>query len=72
MIAWLRAHRIDAFRAALAVAGLVLVTAAQMLPLIGWAVTSLMIFVALGCALLGFVRESAFSSFTVAETVFPV
>jgi hypothetical protein len=47
------------------------VTAAQMLPLVGWAVTSLMIFVSLGCALLGFVRESAFSSFTTATGTAP-
>jgi hypothetical protein len=53
------------------VAGLVLVTAAQMLPLVGWAVTALMIFVSLGCALLGFVRESAFSSFTAATGTAP-
>ncbi|MBD5605378.1 MAG: hypothetical protein IAI48_09845 [Candidatus Eremiobacteraeota bacterium] len=46
------------------VAGLVLVTAAQTLPLVGWAVTALMTFVALGSALLAFVREAAFATFT--------
>jgi hypothetical protein len=46
------------------VTGLVVVTAAQMLPLVGWAVTSLVIVTALGAALLAFVRETAFRSFT--------
>ena len=46
------------------VAGLVLVTAAQTLPLVGWAVTALMVFVALGAALLAFVRESSLLAFT--------
>ena len=44
--------------------GLVVVTAAQMLPVIGWAVTALVFLVGLGAALLGFVRESSFRSFT--------
>ena len=46
------------------VAGLILVTAAQTLPVVGWAVTALMTFVALGSALLAFVRESSFGAFT--------
>ncbi|MBD5636145.1 MAG: hypothetical protein IAI49_16880 [Candidatus Eremiobacteraeota bacterium] len=46
------------------VAGLIVVTAAQTLPLVGWAVTSLMILISLGAALLGFVRETSFHSFT--------
>jgi hypothetical protein len=46
------------------VTGLVVVTAAQMLPLVGWAVTSLVIVTALGAALLALVRETAFRSFT--------
>jgi hypothetical protein len=46
------------------VTGLVVVTAAQSIPLLGWAVSAVMILVSLGAALLGFVRETAFHSFT--------
>jgi hypothetical protein len=46
------------------VAGLVVVTAAQMLPVVGWAVSALMMLIALGAALLAFVRETSFASFT--------
>ena len=42
------------------VIGLVVITAAQMLPVVGWAVTALVVFVGLGAALLAFVRESTF------------
>ncbi len=44
--------------------GLVLVTAAETLPVVGWAVTSLVALVGLGAALLAFVRETSFRSFT--------
>ena len=44
--------------------GLVVVTAAQLLPVVGWAVTALMVMVALGAALLTFVRETSFRAFT--------
>jgi hypothetical protein len=44
--------------------GLVVVTAAQTLPVVGWAVTALVGFVGLGAALLAFVRETSFRSFT--------
>ncbi|GAC1349086.1 MAG: hypothetical protein NVSMB19_02560 [Vulcanimicrobiaceae bacterium] len=44
--------------------GLVVVTAAQSLPVVGWAVTALVGFVGLGAALLAFVRETTFRSFT--------
>ncbi len=42
------------------VIGLVVVTAAQSLPIVGWAVTALVILVGLGSAILAFVRETAF------------
>jgi hypothetical protein len=45
------------------VAGLVVITAAQTLPLVGWAVTALMVLIALGSALLALVRETSFSTF---------
>ncbi|GAC1441882.1 MAG: hypothetical protein NVS2B8_00050 [Vulcanimicrobiaceae bacterium] len=43
--------------------GLVVVTAAQTLPVVGWAVTALVVLVGLGAAILAFVRETAFRSF---------
>ncbi len=43
--------------------GLVVVTAAQTLPVVGWAVTALVVLVGLGAALLACVRETAFRSF---------
>ncbi len=46
------------------VLGLVVVTAAQTLPVVGWAVTALVGFVGLGAALLAFVRETTFRPFT--------
>ncbi len=58
-----RPHTTPSPLAALAV-GLVVVTAAQTLPVVGWAVTALMTMIALGAALLAFVRENAFQSFT--------
>jgi hypothetical protein len=44
--------------------GLVVITAAQTLPVVGWAVTALVVLVGLGCALLAFVRETPFRAFT--------
>ncbi len=44
------------------VIGLVVVTAAQSLPIVGWAVTALVVLVGLGAAFLAFVREKAFRS----------
>ncbi len=46
------------------VLGLIVVTAAQLLPVVGWAVTALVGFVGLGAALLAFVGETPFRSFT--------
>jgi hypothetical protein len=46
------------------VLGLVIVTAAETLPVVGWAVWSLVGLVGLGAALLAFVRETSFRSFT--------
>ena len=46
--------------------GLIVVTAAQTLPVVGWAVTALVVLVGLGAALLAFVRETAFRSFPTA------
>jgi len=46
------------------VLGLVVVTAAQMLPVVGWAVTALVAFVGLGASLLAFVKETTFRAFT--------
>lgn len=43
--------------------GLIVVGAAQMLPVIGWVVTALVSLVGLGAAILGFVRESSFAGF---------
>ncbi|MBD5653552.1 MAG: hypothetical protein IAI50_00025 [Candidatus Eremiobacteraeota bacterium] len=44
--------------------GLIVVTAAQTLPVVGWAVTALVVLTGLGAALLAFVRETKFQSFT--------
>ncbi len=44
--------------------GLVVVTAAETLPIVGWAVTALVALVGLGAAILAFVRETSFRSFT--------
>jgi hypothetical protein len=46
------------------VLGLVVVTAAQTLPVVGWAVTALVVLAGLGAAILAFVRETSFRSFT--------
>ncbi len=43
--------------------GLIVVTAAETLPVVGWAVTALVALVGLGSALLAFVRETSFRSF---------
>jgi hypothetical protein len=43
--------------------GLVVTTAAEMLPVVGWAVSALVVLVGLGAALLAFVRETSFRSF---------
>lgn len=45
------------------VLGLVVITAAQTLPVVGWAVTALVVFIGLGAALLAFVRETSFRRF---------
>lgn len=42
------------------VLGLVVITAAQTLPVVGWAVSALVVFVGLGASLLAFVRDSSF------------
>ncbi len=42
--------------------GLVVVTAAETLPTVGWAIIALVLLVGLGSAILAFVRESAFAS----------
>ncbi len=49
--------------------GLVLITAAEMLPVIGWAVTALVALAGLGAAILAFVRETAFHGFSTFGTV---
>lgn len=46
------------------VLGLLLITAAESFPLVGWAVAALVVLVGLGAACLGFVRESSFRAFT--------
>ena len=43
--------------------GLVLITAGEMLPLVGWAVTAVVALAGLGAAILAFVRETAFHNF---------
>ena len=58
-----RPHTTPSPLAALVV-GLIVVTAAQTLPLLGWAVSALMILVSLGAALLALVRETSFAAFT--------
>ena len=45
------------------VLGLVAITAAETLPVVGWAVTALVALVGLGATALGFVRETAFAPF---------
>jgi hypothetical protein len=45
------------------VVGLVLITAAETLPIVGWAVTAIVALTGLGSAILAFVRETAFHSF---------
>ncbi len=45
------------------VLGLIMVTAAETLPTIGWAVTMLVFLVGLGAAILAFMRETSFRSF---------
>jgi peptidoglycan/LPS O-acetylase OafA/YrhL len=45
------------------VLGLVVVSAAQTLPVVGWAVTALVWLVGLGAAILAFVRDSSFQAF---------
>jgi hypothetical protein len=44
--------------------GLVVITAAETLPVVGWAVFAVVALVGLGAAILAFVREPAFRSFT--------
>jgi len=44
--------------------GLIVVTAAETLPTVGWAVIALVLLVGLGSAILAFVRETSFRSFT--------
>jgi hypothetical protein len=44
--------------------GLLIVTAAEIVPVAGWAVTATIWLVGLGAAILGFVRESSFAAFT--------
>jgi hypothetical protein len=46
------------------VLGLIVVTAAETLPVVGWAVAALVALVGLGAALLAFVRETSFHAFT--------
>ncbi len=46
------------------VLGLIVVTAAETLPVVGWAVAALVALVGLGAALLAFVRETSFRQFT--------
>jgi hypothetical protein len=64
----LRPHNTPTPFAAL-ILGLVVVTAAQVLPVIGWAVSAIVWLVGFGAVLLGFVRESSFRSFTGAPPV---
>jgi hypothetical protein len=57
----LRPHTTPSPLTALAV-GLIVLTAAETLPIVGWAVTSLVCLVGLGAALLAFVKETSFRS----------
>jgi hypothetical protein len=59
----LRPHTTPSPLGALAL-GLIVTTAAEMLPVVGWAVSALVVLVGLGAALLAFVRETSFRSFT--------
>lgn len=59
----LRPHATPSPLGALAL-GLIVTTAAEMLPVVGWAVSALVVLVGLGAALLAFVRETSFRSFT--------
>jgi hypothetical protein len=59
----LRPHATPSPLGALAL-GLIVITAAEMLPVVGWAVSALVVFVGLGAALLAFVRETSFRAFT--------
>ncbi len=59
----LRPHTTPSPLGALAL-GLVVITAAETLPVVGWAVSALVVLVGLGAALLAFVRETSFRSFT--------
>ena len=43
------------------VLGLVVITAAEMLPIVGWAVTATVLVVGLGATILGFIGDSAFT-----------
>ncbi len=45
------------------VIGLIVVSAAEMVPVVGWAVTALVWLVGLGAAILAFVRDSSFQTF---------
>jgi hypothetical protein len=64
----LRPHSTPSPLGALAL-GLVVITAAETLPIVGWAVTALVVLVGLGSAMLAFVRETSFRSFTGRTTV---
>ena len=59
----IRPHTTASPLAALAL-GLVVITAAESLPVVGWAVFTVVALVGLGAAILAFVRESTFRSFT--------
>jgi len=59
----LRPHATPSPLGALAL-GLIVTTAAETLPVVGWAVSALVVLVGLGAALLAFVRETSFRSFT--------
>jgi hypothetical protein len=58
----IRPHTTPSPLGALAV-GLVVITAAETLPVVGWAVSALVILVGLGSALLAFMRETSFRTF---------
>ena len=46
------------------VLGLIVVSASELLPTVGWVVTALVSLIGLGAAILAFVRETAFTNFT--------